>query len=225
MDKHFDTSSEYTSGTKIGSITIDGKVTNYYMPSHTHSISNITNLQSSLDAKVPTSRTVNGKALSSNISLTASDVGAAASSHSHNAATTSAAGFMSAADKTKLDGIATGANKYSLPKASSSALGGVKIGFTESGRNYPVELNSNGQMYVNVPWYDSSYSTATKSVSGLMSASDKSKLDGIASGATSVSFTRSLTSGTKIGTIKINGSSTDLYCNATGGSSGTTISA
>ena len=44
--------------------------------SHTHSISNVTNLQSSLDAKVPISRTVNGKALSSNISLTASDVGA-----------------------------------------------------------------------------------------------------------------------------------------------------
>ena len=32
---------------------------------------------------VPTSRTVNGKALSSNVSLSASDVGAAASSHSH----------------------------------------------------------------------------------------------------------------------------------------------
>ena len=45
--------------------------------SHNHVISNIDNLQSTLDAKVPTSRTVNGKALSSNISLTASDVGAA----------------------------------------------------------------------------------------------------------------------------------------------------
>ena len=33
---------------------------------------------------VPTSRTVNGRALSSNISLTYSDVGAAASSHSHS---------------------------------------------------------------------------------------------------------------------------------------------
>ena len=52
--------------------------------SHTHSISNVTNLQSSLDAKVPTSRTVNGKALSANISLTASDVGAAPSSHNHS---------------------------------------------------------------------------------------------------------------------------------------------
>ena len=35
---------------------------------------------------VPTSRTVNGKALSANISLSASDVGAAASSHSHTPA-------------------------------------------------------------------------------------------------------------------------------------------
>lgn len=52
--------------------------------SHTHTIANVTNLQSSLDEKVPTSRTVNGKALSTNISLTASDVGAASSSHSHN---------------------------------------------------------------------------------------------------------------------------------------------
>lgn len=46
----------------------------------------------------------------------------------YNNATTSAAGLMSAADKTKLDGIATGANNYSLPTASSSTLGGVKIG-------------------------------------------------------------------------------------------------
>lgn len=52
--------------------------------SHTHTISHVTNLQSSLDGKVPTSRTVNGKALTSNISLTASDVGAAASSHTHD---------------------------------------------------------------------------------------------------------------------------------------------
>lgn len=39
---------------------------------------------SELSGKVPTSRTVNGKALSANITLSASDVGAAASSHSHN---------------------------------------------------------------------------------------------------------------------------------------------
>ncbi len=46
----------------------------------------------------------------------------------YNAATTDVAGLMSAADKTKLDGIAAQANKYSLPTASSTTLGGVKIG-------------------------------------------------------------------------------------------------
>lgn len=74
----------------------------------------------------------------------------------YSAATTTTTGLMSAADKTKLDGIATGANKYTytLPAASSSALGGVKIGYTASGKNYPVQLNSSNQMYVNVPWTD-----------------------------------------------------------------------
>lgn len=43
-------------------------------------------------------------------------------------ATTSASGLMSASDKTKLSGIAEGANNYSLPTASSSQLGGVKTG-------------------------------------------------------------------------------------------------
>lgn len=46
--------------------------------------------------------------------------GKAASEHTHDAATTSAAGFMSADDKTKLDGIATGANKTVVDSALSS---------------------------------------------------------------------------------------------------------
>ena len=40
---------------------------------------------------------------------------------------------------------------YSL--ATSSALGLVKVGYTESGKNYPVELDSE-KMFVNVPWAD-----------------------------------------------------------------------
>ena len=44
---------------------------------------------------------------------------------------------------------------YTLPLASSSTRGGVKIGYTESGKNYPVELSSE-KMYVNVPWTDTS---------------------------------------------------------------------
>lgn len=61
---------------------------------------------------------------------------------STSAATTSAAGLMSAADKTKLDGIATGANKYSLPTASSSTLGGVKTGSNITNSSGTISLTS-----------------------------------------------------------------------------------
>jgi len=46
----------------------------------------------------------------------------AASSHSHSAATTSAAGFMSSSDKTKLNGIATGANNYTHPATHAASM-------------------------------------------------------------------------------------------------------
>lgn len=48
--------------------------------------------------------------------------------HTHAAVTTTVAGFMSAADKVKLDGIAASANNYSLPVATAAVLGGVKDG-------------------------------------------------------------------------------------------------
>ena len=60
----------------------------------------------------------------------------------YSAATTSAAGLMSASDKSKLDGIASGANKYSLPLAASGTRGGIQIGYTASGANVPVALSS-----------------------------------------------------------------------------------
>lgn len=71
-------------------------------------------------------------------------------------ATTSAKGLMSASDKSKLDGIAAGANKYTLPTATASALGGVKSSTTgtTANRDYKVQVNSDGTMKVNVPWTD-----------------------------------------------------------------------
>lgn len=76
----------------------------------------------------------------------------------------------------------------SIPKATTSALGGVMLGYTNSGRNYKLELDSNGKAFVNVPWTNTTYSNATTEVSGLMSTSDKSKLDEITSSADAVSF-------------------------------------
>lgn len=106
----------------------------------------------------------------------------------------------------------------SIPQASSSALGGIKIGYSDNGRNYAVELDSSGKAYVNVPWTDTNtiYNVATTSANGLMSSSDKSKLDGIQAGADAVSFSRSLSSGTKIGTININGVNTNIYAPTAG---------
>ena len=75
------------------------------------------------------------------------------------AATPDLAGVMSAADKKKLNGIAEGANKYVLPVATSSALGGIMIGYTENGKNYPVELSSN-KAFVTVPWTDTKVTQA-----------------------------------------------------------------
>ena len=48
-------------------------------------------------------------------------------------------------------------NGDSIPKATSSKFGGIKIGYSENGKNYPVKLNSDGQAYVNVPWVSSGY--------------------------------------------------------------------
>ena len=109
----------------------------------------------------------------------------ASADHGHTAATQSDAGFMSSADKTKLDGIAASANNYSLPAGSSSVRGGFKIGYAENGKNYPVEVSSE-KMYVNVPWTDNN-TTYTVGDGGLtqknFTTTLKTKLDGIASGA------------------------------------------
>ena len=104
------------------------------------------------------------------------------SNTTYSAATQSANGLMSSTDKTKLDGIATGANNYSLPTASSSTLGGVKVG-----TNLSI---SSGVLSAT----DTKYDAATQSAAGLMSATDKTKLDGIATGATKITVDTALSS-------------------------------
>lgn len=112
----------------------------------------------------------------------------------YSAATTSSAGLMSAADKTKLDGIAAGANKYTLPVATASALGGVRIGFPESGKNYPVELNSSNQMFVNVPWTDTNTTYTLSSFGITATAAELNKLDGVTATATELNYVDGVTS-------------------------------
>ena len=103
------------------------------------------------------------------------------------------AGLMSTTDKTKLNGIEAGANKYVLPAASASAIGGVKVNNTvnsspivnvpsnsEQGMNrtYHIQKSSvNDALVVTVPWENTIYGNATINTAGLMSAADKTKLN------------------------------------------------
>lgn len=121
-------------------------------------------------------------------------------------ATTNMAGLMSIRDKNKLDRIAEGANNYSLPLAANGTRGGIQVGYTANGRNYPVQL-SGEKAYVNVPWtdtnttYDLSPYAKTADVNTALSrkvdvvsgkglstedftSALKTKLNGIANGAT-----------------------------------------
>ena len=60
-------------------------------------------------------------------------------------------------------------------KANTTTLGLVMIGYTENGKNYPVELDSSGKMYVNVPWTDTN-TTYTNMGAASASASGKAGL-------------------------------------------------
>lgn len=46
---------------------------------------------------------------------------------------------------------------YTLPTASGDALGGIKTGYSQNNKNYPVQL-SDGRAYVNVPWTETDIS-------------------------------------------------------------------
>ena len=50
-------------------------------------------------------------------------------------------------------GGATGGGGYTLPLAADGVRGGVQVGYTQTGRNYPVQLDGE-KAYVNVPWTD-----------------------------------------------------------------------
>lgn len=118
-------------------------------------------------------------------------------------ATTSAAGLMSSDDKTKLNGIATGAevnqNAFSNIKVGSTTVAadaktdtvefvGSNITITPDATNDKVTFsltssNVTTALGYTPPQQDTTYSAATQSAAGLMSAADKKKLDGVATGA------------------------------------------
>lgn len=111
-------------------------------------------------------------------------LGIPAQDTTYGAASASANGLMSAADKKKLDGIADGANKYTHPAYTQKSAGFYKITVDATGHVSATTAVSKGDITaLGIPGQDTTYSPATDSANGLMSAEDKAKLDGIAEGA------------------------------------------
>lgn len=194
-----------------------GKLKDKFAPkSHTHTKSQITDFPKSMPANGGNSTTVNGHSVNSDV-----PAGAKFTDTTYSVATASSNGLMTAADKAKLDGIASNANNYSHPTsagnkhipaggsagqilrwsadgtatwgadnnttysifkgASSSAAGG-------SGLVPPPAAGSQSTKYLRADgtWTEppnTTYANATKDTAGLMTAADKTKLDGITTGA------------------------------------------
>lgn len=67
-------------------------------------------------------------------------------------------------------GVTGKPNTFTPPTSSATVLGGIKVGYPTSGKNYKVQLDSSGNAYVNVPWTDNNttYSQATSDNLGLV---------------------------------------------------------
>lgn len=67
-------------------------------------------------------------------------------------------------------GVTSKPSTFTPPTSSDTVLGGIKVGYTTSGKNYKVQLDSFGNAYVNVPWTDNNttYNEATADTLGLV---------------------------------------------------------
>lgn len=67
-------------------------------------------------------------------------------------------------------GVTGKPSTFTPPTSSATVLGGIKVGYTTSGKNYKVQLDSSGNAYVNVPWTDNNttYNEATANTLGLV---------------------------------------------------------
>lgn len=118
-------------------------------------------------------------------------LGIPGSNTTYSKATASADGLMSKEDFSKLAGIAANANNYSLPTASATVKGGIKVGTN-------LSIDTNGVLNAK----DTTYNAATTSANGLMTKEMVTKLNGIATNANNYSLPTASTTvkgGVKIG--------------------------
>lgn len=76
----------------------------------------------------------------------------------------------SSASSVPWSGVTGKPSTFTPPTSSTTVLGGIKVGYTTSGKNYKVQLDSSGNAYVNVPWTDNNttYNQATADTLGLV---------------------------------------------------------
>ena len=142
------------------------------------------------DGKTDTLELVAGSNVTITPDATNDKITIAATDTTYSEASTSAAGLMSTSDKTKLNGIATGA------EVNQNAFSNVKVGSTTvaadaktdtlelvAGTNITLTPDTANDK-ITIAATDTTYSDAVANGdSGLMSGADKAKLNGIATGA------------------------------------------
>lgn len=72
-------------------------------------------------------------------------------------------------------GVTGKPSTFTPPTSSATVLGGIKVGYTTSEKNYKVQLDSFGNAYVNVPWTDTN-TTYTNMGAASASAAGKAGL-------------------------------------------------
>lgn len=67
-------------------------------------------------------------------------------------------------------GVTGKPSTFTPPTSSATVLGGIKVGYATSGKNYKVQVDSSGNAFVNVPWTDNNttYNEATADTLGLV---------------------------------------------------------
>ncbi len=114
--------------------------------------------------------------------LTSYNAHAGAGGAAHAAATTSVAGFLSAADKTKLDGIAAGANNYVHPTTDGNIhvpSGGAANQILKYSAAGTAAWTAMTDALHGTRGGGTQHAVATTSAAGFMSAADKAKLDSL----------------------------------------------
>lgn len=76
----------------------------------------------------------------------------------------------SSASSVPWSGVTGKPNTFTPPTSSATVLGGIKVGYATSGKNYKVQVDSSGNAFVNVPWTDNNttYNEATADTLGLV---------------------------------------------------------